>query len=106
MVDTSGDAWLVDWDLAGYYPIYFEYAAMSNFLEPDSWGVKGRLRWWILQWLAAGQYHKQCKQLAVIRSKLQRFSVGRRLNVKAKLTAPSHLSLEKAPDSSDESVRA
>jgi hypothetical protein len=41
MVDAFRDAWLVDWDLAGYYPIYLEYAAMSNFLEPDGWGYRG-----------------------------------------------------------------
>jgi hypothetical protein len=103
MVDASGDAWLIDWDLAGYYPMYFEYVAMSNFLEPDSWGYGGRLRWWILEWLAAGRYHKQCKQLEVIRSKLQNRSVGRRFNVKAKVTAPS---LEKAYDSSEGSDSA
>ncbi|KAK2594847.1 hypothetical protein QQS21_007435 [Conoideocrella luteorostrata] len=44
MIDASGDAWLLDWDLAGYYPIYFEYASMSNFKVPESWSFWARLR--------------------------------------------------------------
>lgn len=54
MVDKLGDAWLLDWDFAGCYPIYFEYALMSNFKIPESLGYSGRLRWWIVAWLAAG----------------------------------------------------
>jgi thiamine kinase-like enzyme len=86
MVDASGNAWLIDWDYAGYYPIYFEYASMWNFNEPQSWGFGGRLRWWILTRLAAGRYHKQSKQLDAIRSKFQRSPAGRRLNIEAEVT--------------------
>ncbi|KAJ2967918.1 hypothetical protein NQ176_g9435 [Zarea fungicola] len=68
MIDVSGDAWLIDWDYAGFYPVYFEYASMSNFMIPESWGFFGRLRWWIVAWLAAGQYEKQRKQLCAIRT--------------------------------------
>jgi thiamine kinase-like enzyme len=31
LLRPSGELWLLDWDLAGFYPIYFEYAAMQNF---------------------------------------------------------------------------
>ncbi|EJP66972.1 ankyrin repeat protein [Beauveria bassiana ARSEF 2860] len=86
VVNTSGDAWLLDWDLAGYYPIYFEYASMSNFKMPESWGYFARMRWWIFAWLAAGRFQKQSKQLWTIRTKFLRFPVGRRLNIKAKVT--------------------
>lgn len=41
MIDVSGDAWLIDWDYAGFYPVYFEYASMSNFMIPESWGSLG-----------------------------------------------------------------
>ena len=30
----TGKLWLVDWDLAGFYPSYFEHAAMHNFIPP------------------------------------------------------------------------
>lgn len=45
LVDTSGDVWLLHWDLAGYYPVYSEYASMSNYKMPSSWGYFWRLRW-------------------------------------------------------------
>lgn len=34
MVDALGDACLLDWDLAGFYPVYFEYASRLNFKMP------------------------------------------------------------------------
>lgn len=104
MIDVSGDAWLLDWDLAGYYPIYFEYASMSNFKTPESWGFFGRLRWWIIAWLAAGRYDKQSTQLWAIRTKFLRFPVGRRLNIKAKVTHPRLEQGLESSESSDSSV--
>jgi hypothetical protein len=101
MVDAAGDAWVIDWDYAGYYPIYFEYASMLNFKVPESWGYFGRLRWWIVAWLAAGRYAEQSKHLWAIRSKLQRFPVGRRLNIKAKVTQPRFDKALQSSDSSD-----
>ncbi|EGX93923.1 flavin-binding monooxygenase, putative [Cordyceps militaris CM01] len=106
MVDKLGDAWLIDWDLAGYYPIYFEYASMSNFRIPESWGYFGRLRWWIVTWLAAGRYEKQSKQLWAIRTKLQRFPVGRRLNIKANVTQPRLEQALASSESSDSSLHS
>ncbi|KAJ5114458.1 hypothetical protein NUU61_000217 [Penicillium alfredii] len=38
LLSPSGELWLLDWDLAGFYPIYFEYAAMQNFRMPQHWG--------------------------------------------------------------------
>ncbi|KAF3764149.1 hypothetical protein M406DRAFT_330500 [Cryphonectria parasitica EP155] len=37
MVDSSKNLWLVDWDYAGWYPPYFEYAGMHNFGPPTTW---------------------------------------------------------------------
>lgn len=105
MVDTSGDAWLIDWDLAGYYPIYFEYAAMSNFnMAKACWGYFGRLRWWIFAWLAAGRYEKQRKQLWAIRTRCLRFSAGRRLNIEAKVTQSRFKQASESSESSDSSA--
>lgn len=103
IIDASGDAWLLDWDLAGYYPIYFEYASMSNFKTPESWGRLGRLQWWIVTWLAAGRYGKQSKQLWAIRSKFQLYSAGRRLNIKARVTQPRLAKALESSESSDSS---
>jgi thiamine kinase-like enzyme len=35
LLDPTGKLWLLDWDLAGFYPLYFEYAAMQNFHVPN-----------------------------------------------------------------------
>lgn len=101
MVDALGDAWILDWDLAGYYPVYFEYASMSNFKIPDTWSFWARLRWRVTSWIAAGWYGRQSKQLWAIRSKFQRFTAGRRINIKAKVTQSR---FNKSFDSSDSSI--
>ncbi|KAM3515934.1 hypothetical protein MY11210_000474 [Beauveria gryllotalpidicola] len=104
MIDAAGNAWLLDWDLAGFYPVYFEYASMSNFKIPQSWGLVGRLRWWIVAWLAAGRYEKQSKQLRAIRSKFLRFAAGRKLNIEAKVTQPRFETVHQSSESSDSSA--
>jgi hypothetical protein len=30
-IDLNGRLWLFDWEYTGFYPIYFECAAMQNF---------------------------------------------------------------------------
>ncbi|KAI9820415.1 MAG: hypothetical protein M1832_003748 [Thelocarpon impressellum] len=45
LVDPAGQLWLLDWDLAGWYPRYFEYAAMQNFQVPPHWNWLALLRW-------------------------------------------------------------
>lgn len=30
IVDESGKLWIIDWDMAGWYPIYFEYACIQQ----------------------------------------------------------------------------
>ncbi len=38
LVDKRGQLWLLDWEYSGWYPIYFEYAAMQNFIPSRDWG--------------------------------------------------------------------
>lgn len=45
LVSPSGQFCLLDWDLAGFYPVAFEYASMYNFNVPKDWGFMAHLRW-------------------------------------------------------------
>jgi serine/threonine protein kinase len=81
LLSPSGELWLLDWDLAGFYPIYFEYAAMQNFHMPQQWGFFARLRWHLFSWIGAGYYRREAHILKHIRSKFTRFAVGRRFHL-------------------------
>lgn len=81
LLSPSGELWLLDWDLAGFYPIYFEYAAMQNFNIPQHWGLFARLRWHLFSWIATGLYGREAHVLEHIRSKFTRFAVGRRFHL-------------------------
>lgn len=81
LLSPSGELWLLDWDLAGFYPIYFEYAAMQNFHMPQHWGFFARLRWHLFFWIATGYYGRESRILEHIRSKFTRFAVGRRFRL-------------------------
>lgn len=83
LLDSEGQVWLTDWDEAGWYPKFFEYAAMHNFIMPSSWSRITRWRWNICAWVAAGFYDKEARWLDLIRSKFTRFPAGRRFNMKA-----------------------
>ncbi|CAK7275380.1 hypothetical protein SEPCBS119000_006664 [Sporothrix epigloea] len=86
LLGTCGQLWLLDWDFAGFYPNYFEYASMYNFHAPPSWGWLARARWSLFTWIAAGRYEAQRHILEVIRSRFQRFGPARRWNIKAGAT--------------------
>ncbi|EFW16515.1 conserved hypothetical protein [Coccidioides posadasii str. Silveira] len=77
LLDKSGHLWLVDWDIAGWYPCFFEYAAMHNFF-PEGWTRLARMRWNLLTWIAAGRWERERRVLEQIRSKFTRFRAGRR----------------------------
>ena len=81
LLDKSGCLWLVDWDLAGWYPCYFEYAAMHNFFIPEHWTWLARIRWNLFTWIAAGRWEKERRVLERIRSKTSRFRAGRRFHL-------------------------
>ncbi|KAF2785864.1 kinase-like protein [Melanomma pulvis-pyrius CBS 109.77] len=84
IVDSSGQLWLIDWDYAGFYPIYFEYASLQNFHTPEDWGLFTRLRWNLFSWIAVGRYEQDADVLRLIRFKFTRFAVGRRFELLAK----------------------
>jgi len=79
LLSPSDELWLLDWEYAGFYPIYFEYAAMQNFNM--QWGFFARLRWYLFSWIAAGYYRREAHVLEHIRSKFTRFAVGRRFHL-------------------------
>ena len=43
IIDESGNVWLVDWQLSGWYPDYFEYTSMQEF-ESHKWNRCSRFR--------------------------------------------------------------
>lgn len=77
IIDELGNVWLVDWQLSGWYPDYFEYASMQNF-ESHKWNRWSRLRWWIFCWISTGIYERERKQLASIKHKCGRFPLARK----------------------------
>lgn len=86
MVDSSRRLWLVGWDYAGWYPPYFEYAAMHKFHAPETWGRLDRRRWNLFAWIATGSYGKEWGVLVEAQRKAIRFPAARRFNVKAGAT--------------------
>jgi len=81
LLDPSGQLWLLDWDLAGFYPIYFEYASMQNFQMPRDWNLLSKLRWDLFTRAAVGRYSQDARVLEQIRSRFSRFAVGRRFDL-------------------------
>jgi hypothetical protein len=81
MVDLNGKLWLLDWEYSGFYPIYFEYAAMQNFEIPRTWNWFDRLRWTLFCWIAVGYYPRYANALGLIRSRFTRFLAGRRYHL-------------------------
>jgi Phosphotransferase enzyme family len=66
LIDKHQRMWLIDWDLAGFYPLYFEYAGMQNF-DHGTWNSIDRLRWWIFSWISVGVYSRELKALGKVR---------------------------------------
>jgi len=66
LIDEHRRMWLIDWDSAGFYPLYFEYVAMQNF-DHWSWNAIDRLRWWIFSWISVGVYSRELQALNKVR---------------------------------------
>lgn len=92
LVSPSGQLSLLDWDVAGFYPISFEYASMYNFNIPQKWGLMARLRWHLFVWIGVGYHEAAACLLRSMRSKFTRFSIGRRYELLEK-GAPSRYSV-------------
>jgi serine/threonine protein kinase len=88
LLDSSGQLWLLDWDYAGWYPSYFEYASMQNFFIPQGWDWLSRIRWYLFSWFTVGRFEQEMRVLREIRSKFTRYRVGRRFEI-LKNGAPS-----------------
>ncbi|KAH9996375.1 hypothetical protein F4779DRAFT_607020 [Xylariaceae sp. FL0662B] len=74
MLDPKGQLWLTDWDEAGFYPKFFEYAGMYNFIYTQSgWDKSAMRRWKIFAWIAGGFYDRECRLLGRIRYRFTRF---------------------------------
>ncbi|KAI0370548.1 kinase-like protein [Pilatotrama ljubarskyi] len=53
ILGDDGRVWLIDWEFAGFYPQWFEYASMR-----EGWDVLGKWKVWILGFVA-GFYERQ-----------------------------------------------
>ncbi|KPM45048.1 hypothetical protein AK830_g1431 [Neonectria ditissima] len=83
ILDREGQLWLIDWDCAGFYPKFFEYAGMHNFIPTAAWTKFVSWRWNLFAWIAGGFYDKECRWLELIRYRSTRFSPARRFNMNA-----------------------
>jgi len=83
LIDRLGQLWVLDWDYAGWYPRYFEYAAMQNFPVPQVWTRFARARWFLFTWITVGRFEQERKVLELIRTKFTRFTFGRRFEILA-----------------------
>ena len=81
LLDRRNQIWLVDWDFAGFYPKYFEYAAMHEFNIRESWNWFARLRWRVFSCISAGFFEREKRVLGVIQTKFTRWRVGRRFEI-------------------------
>jgi len=81
LLDRRNQIWLVDWDFAGFYPKYFEYAAMHEFNIRESWNWFARLRWRVFSCISAGLFEREKRVLGVIQTKFTRWRVGRRFEI-------------------------
>jgi hypothetical protein len=81
LLTSSSKLWLLDWDFAGFYPVYFEYASMQNFNIPKQWNFLARLRWYLFTWIAVGRYEQSARMLRHIRSKFTQYPLGRRFEL-------------------------
>ena len=62
LIDKDRQMWLIDWDSAGFYPMYFEYVGMQSF-HCESWTPMDRFRWWIFSWISVGVYSRELQAL-------------------------------------------
>ncbi|KAJ9642572.1 hypothetical protein H2199_004953 [Coniosporium tulheliwenetii] len=59
LLDPDGRLWILDWDYAGFYPSYFEFAAMQNFRAWNRWSLLDRMRWDLFSWMTVGRSERE-----------------------------------------------
>lgn len=89
LLDNSGKLWVLDWDFAGWYPQFFEYAAIYNFRELHEWSFLCRLRWHLFVLASCGYYMSELRVLTSAQSKFTRFGYARRVDIAKKLQPSS-----------------
>ena len=87
MLDHSGHLWLLDWELTGFYPKSFEYAAMHNFMPNADWNKWARFKWQLFTHVVAGHFKREARALEIVRSQCTSWTAGRRSNIIATGTA-------------------
>ncbi|EKJ74205.1 hypothetical protein FPSE_05502 [Fusarium pseudograminearum CS3096] len=83
ILDNNNQLWLLDWDLAGYYPRFFEHDGMYNFIPTAAWTKFEMWRWKIFACIASGFYGKEGRWLDIIRSRFTLYRTACRFNMKA-----------------------
>ena len=66
VIDKERRMWIIDWNSAGFYPLYFEYVGTQSF-HCGSWNTMDRLRWWIFSWISVGVYSRELQALDKVR---------------------------------------
>jgi aminoglycoside phosphotransferase (APT) family kinase protein len=61
IVDNNSRIWLIDWELAGFYPQWFEHTAMCQ----ADWDILGRWERWVVGFMV-GFYERQTNFVARI----------------------------------------
>ena len=77
LVDERDNLWLLDWQLSGWYPIYFEDAGMQNS-NIHLVNLGDKLRWWLFCLILVGIYRHESRALAVVREKCIRNPIARK----------------------------
>ena len=80
-LDNAGQLWVLDWDYAGWYPLFFEYTAMYNFRVLHKWPWLTQLRWHLFVLLSCGWFSAEERALERIRWLSIRFGYARRVDI-------------------------
>ena len=81
VVDRDNQLWLIDWEYAGWYPKFFEYASMQDFDIAKSWNWLARLRWYLFSWITVGRFEREKKLLQIVVSRSVSRPVARRFEI-------------------------
>ena len=101
-VDKGNQLWIVNWEYAGWYPKFFEYAGMQHLEVPNNWNWLARLRWDVFSWITAGRYERERKLLMRIKYSSMSFGTSRRIEI-VRYGAPSERPISPSESEEEES---